>query len=148
MAVSLGFHIIFAAVGMAMPLLMTIAEGFYLRTGEAVYLELAKRWAKGTAILFAVGTASGPVLLFEPGLLWPTFMRYSGPVIGMPFSLEALAFFLEAIFQLFKQLAAKGLAIIITTHNQAFGYEADRVITLEDGKIVNEERPRGVKDYA
>jgi ABC-type lipoprotein export system ATPase subunit len=47
----------------------------------------------------------------------------------------------ESIFQLFKQLAAKGLAIIITTHNTAFGYEADRVITLEDGKIVNEERP-------
>ncbi len=47
----------------------------------------------------------------------------------------------EAIFQLFRQLAAKGLAIIITTHNQAFGYEADRVITLEDGKIVKEENP-------
>ncbi len=50
----------------------------------------------------------------------------------------------EAIFQLFKRLAAKGLAIIITTHNQAFGYEADRVITLEDGKIVKEERPAKV----
>ena len=51
----------------------------------------------------------------------------------------------ESIFQLFKQLAAKGLAIIITTHNNAFGYEADRVITLEDGKIVKEERPVAVK---
>ena len=50
----------------------------------------------------------------------------------------------EAIFQLFKRLVnEKGLAIIITTHNMAFGYEADRVITLEDGKIVNEERPSG-----
>jgi ABC-type lipoprotein export system ATPase subunit len=51
----------------------------------------------------------------------------------------------ESIFQLFKQLAAKGLAIIITTHNNAFGYEADRVITLEDGKIVKEERPGAAK---
>lgn len=48
----------------------------------------------------------------------------------------------EAIFQLFKRLTAKGLAILITTHNAAFGYEADRVITLEDGRIAKEERPR------
>lgn len=49
----------------------------------------------------------------------------------------------RSIFELFKKLAAeKGLAIIITTHNTAFGYESDRVITLEDGKIVKEERPR------
>ena len=51
----------------------------------------------------------------------------------------------ESIFQLFKQLAAKGLAILITTHNPTFGYEADRVITLEDGKIVKEERPAVAK---
>lgn len=48
----------------------------------------------------------------------------------------------EAIFQLFRKLVKeKGLTIIITTHNIVFGYEADRVITLEDGKIVKEERP-------
>ncbi len=98
MAMSLGFHIIFACVGMAMPLLMVIAEGLWLRTQEKVYLELAKRWAKGTAIMFAVGAVSGTVLSFELGLLWPTFMEHAGPVIGMPFSLEGFAFFLEAIF--------------------------------------------------
>lgn len=98
MAMSLGFHIVFAVVGMAMPLLMAIAEGVYLRTGEPLYLELAKRWARGTAILFAVGAVSGTVLSFELGLLWPTFMEHAGPVIGMPFSLEGFAFFLEAIF--------------------------------------------------
>jgi putative ABC transport system ATP-binding protein len=46
----------------------------------------------------------------------------------------------ESIIALFKRLAAeKGLAILITTHNTAFGYEADRAITLEDGQIVKEE---------
>ena len=98
MAVSLAFHIIFAEVGIAMPLMMTIAEWRWLRTGEAVYLDLAKRWAKGTAILFAVGAVSGTVLSFELGLLWPGFMRYAGAIIGMPFSLEGFAFFTEAIF--------------------------------------------------
>jgi len=98
MAMSLGFHILFAAAGIAMPLLMALAESVWLRTRDPVYLELAKRWAKGTAILFAVGAVSGTVLSFELGLLWPEFMRFAGPIIGMPFSLEGAAFFLEAIF--------------------------------------------------
>jgi cytochrome bd ubiquinol oxidase subunit I len=98
MAVSLGFHILFAVAGMAMPLLMVLAEWRHRRTGEAVWRDLAQRWAKGTAILFAVGAVSGTVLSFELGLLWPTFMEHAGPLIGMPFSLEGFAFFLEAIF--------------------------------------------------
>jgi cytochrome bd ubiquinol oxidase subunit I len=98
MAMSLAFHIIFAAVGIGMPLLMVIAEGRWLRTRDQVYLTLAKRWSKGTAILFAVGAVSGTVLSFELGLLWPGFMRYAGAIIGMPFSLEGFAFFTEAIF--------------------------------------------------
>jgi cytochrome d ubiquinol oxidase subunit I len=98
MALSLAFHIIFAAIGIAMPLLMVVAEWLWLRTREEVYLMLARRWAKGTAILFAVGAVSGTVLSFELGLLWPRFMEYAGPIIGMPFSLEGFAFFTEAIF--------------------------------------------------
>ena len=98
MAISLGFHIVFAEIGIAMPLLMVLAEWRWQRTGEAVYLDLAKRWAKGTAILFAVGAVSGTVLSFELGLLWPRFMELAGPIIGIPFSLEGFAFFTEAIF--------------------------------------------------
>ena len=98
MAMSLAFHIIFAAIGIAMPLLMIIAEWKWLRSRDEIYLTLAKRWAKGTAILFAVGAVSGTVLSFELGLLWPGFMGYAGSIIGMPFSLEGFAFFTEAIF--------------------------------------------------
>ena len=47
----------------------------------------------------------------------------------------------ESIFALFRKLVrTEGLTIIITTHNLAFGYESDRVITLEDGKVVREEK--------
>ncbi|MDB6066479.1 MAG: ythA [Pedosphaera sp.] len=98
MAMSLVFHIIFAALGIGMPILMAVAEWLYLRTKQPVYLELSKRWARGTAILFAVGAVSGTVLSFELGLLWPSFMGYAGAMIGMPFSLEGFAFFTEAIF--------------------------------------------------
>src|SRR5574341_2217383 len=89
MGMSLAFHIVFAVVGIAMPVLMVVAERRWLRTREPVHLELAKRWARGTAILFAVGAVSGTVLSFELGLLWPGFMRAAGAIIGMPFSLEA-----------------------------------------------------------
>jgi cytochrome d ubiquinol oxidase subunit I len=98
MAVSLGFHIIFAVVGIGMPVLMVIAERRWQKTGDAIHLDLAKRWSKGTGILFAVGAVSGTVLSFELGLLWPQFMEFAGGIIGMPFSLEGFAFFTEAIF--------------------------------------------------
>ncbi len=98
MGMSLAFHIVFACVGVAMPLLMAIAEWRYLKTGDEVYYTLARRWAVGTAIMFAVGAVSGTVLSFELGLLWPGFMKWAGGIIGMPFSLEGFAFFTEAIF--------------------------------------------------
>ena len=98
MGMSLAFRIIFAVVGIALPVMMVTAERRWRRTGDPIYLDLAKRWARGTAILFAVGAVSGTVLSFELGLLWPTFMRFAGAIIGMPFSLEGFAFFTEAIF--------------------------------------------------
>ncbi len=98
MAMSLAFHIIFAMIGIGMPVLMVLAEWRYVKTGDKVLLDLAKRWAKGTAIMFAVGAVSGTVLSFELGLLWPGFMQFAGGIIGMPFSLEGFAFFTEAIF--------------------------------------------------
>lgn len=98
MAMSLGFHIIFAIIGMAMPLLMILAEWRWMKTGQEVYLTIAKRWAKGTAIFFAIGAVTGTVLSFQLGLLWPRFMEWAGPIIGPAFSIEGFAFFTEAIF--------------------------------------------------
>ncbi len=98
MAMLFAFHILFAVAGMGMPVLMVAAEWAHLRTGKPVYLDLAKRWARGTAVLFAVGAVSGTVLSFELGLLWPRFMEFAGGVIGLPFALEGFAFFAEAIF--------------------------------------------------
>lgn len=98
MGASLIFHIVFAVVGIGMPVLMVVSEWRHVRTGDPIYLDLAKRWSKGTAIMFAVGAVSGTILSFELGLLWPRFMALAGPIIGMPLSLEGFAFFLEAIF--------------------------------------------------
>src|SRR5437868_9520876 len=98
MAVSLGFHFVFAVLGVGLPLLMLIAEGLWLRRKGQHYLDLAKKWSKAAAILFAIGAVSGTALSFELGLLWPRFMEIAGPVIGPAFALEGYCFFVEAIF--------------------------------------------------
>ncbi|ATB50949.1 cytochrome BD ubiquinol oxidase subunit I [Corallococcus macrosporus DSM 14697] len=98
MGLSLAFHIVFAAAGVALPVLMVLSDWKHRRTGDADYQKLSQKLAKGTAILFAVGAVSGTVLSFELGLLWPEFMGQYGEVIGLPFSLEGVAFFTEAIF--------------------------------------------------
>ncbi len=96
--ISLGFHIVFAALGVGLPLLMFIAEGLGLRTKDTTWFVLARRWSKAFAILFVVGAVSGTILSFEFGLLWPRFMGFATSVIGLPFALEGFMFFLEAIF--------------------------------------------------
>jgi len=98
MALTLGFHIILACFGVGLPVLMLFAEWRFLRTKDAGWRMLARRWSQAFAVLFAVGAVSGTVLSFELGLLWPQFMGTFGAVIGLPFTLEAFAFFLEAIF--------------------------------------------------
>lgn len=98
MAFTLGMHIIVACLGVGLPVLMLAAEAMYLRTQDAGWRELARRWSKAFSVLFAVGAVSGTVLSFEIPLLWPEFTRRFGAVIGLAFSLEGFAFFVEAIF--------------------------------------------------
>lgn len=97
MAMSLGFHIIFACVGMVMPFFMATAHFLYLNTKNPLYKGLTRAWSRGVALLFATGAVSGTMLSFELGLLWPVFMQHAGGIFGMPFSLEGTAFFIEAI---------------------------------------------------
>ncbi|WP_199141851.1 cytochrome ubiquinol oxidase subunit I [Pedobacter sp. ASV12] len=97
MALSLGFHIIYACIGMVMPFFMAVSHYKWLKTNHEVYRNLTKAWSKGVAIFFATGAVSGTMLSFELGLLWPKFMEHAGPIFGMPFSLEGTAFFIEAI---------------------------------------------------
>jgi cytochrome d ubiquinol oxidase subunit I len=98
MALSLGWHIVIACFGVGMPAITLLAEWRGYRTGDPTYHLLARRWAKAMGVLFAVGAVSGTILSFEMGVLWPGLMGTYGEVIGLPFSLEGIAFFIEAIF--------------------------------------------------
>lgn len=97
MALSLGFHIIYACIGMVMPFFMAVSHYKWIKSKDVRYQQLTKAWSKGVAIFFATGAVSGTMLSFELGLLWPEFMKHAGPIFGMPFSLEGTAFFIEAI---------------------------------------------------
>ncbi|PWK78994.1 cytochrome bd-I ubiquinol oxidase subunit 1 apoprotein [Mucilaginibacter oryzae] len=97
MALSLGFHIIYSCIGMVMPVFMAISHYKWIKTQNPVYKNITVAWSKGVAIFFATGAVSGTMLSFELGLLWPGFMKHAGPIFGMPFSLEGVAFFIEAI---------------------------------------------------
>lgn len=97
MALSLGWHIVLASFGMAMPAMIFVLHRKGL-AGNAAALELAKRWSKVAGVLFAIGAVSGTVLSFELGLLWPGLMSRYGDVVGLAFALEGISFFTEAIF--------------------------------------------------
>jgi cytochrome d ubiquinol oxidase subunit I len=98
MATTLGFHIILACLGIAFPTIVLLAEFIGLRRSNEVALVLARRWSQAMGVLLAVGAVTGTVLSFEMGLLWPGLMRQYGAVLGLPFGIEGLFFFLEAIF--------------------------------------------------
>jgi cytochrome d ubiquinol oxidase subunit I len=98
MGFSLAWHIILACFGVGLPGLVLFAEWRGLRTGDPVYRLLARRWAKVLGVLFAVGAVSGTILSIELGVLWSGLMSGYGQVIGLPFAIEGIAFFIEAIF--------------------------------------------------
>jgi cytochrome d ubiquinol oxidase subunit I len=98
MAFTLGFHIVLVPFGVAFTFLMLVANYRGIRHGDADAMRLAERWSKVSAVLFAVGAVSGTVLSFEMGLLWPGLMSRYGAAYGLPFGVEGIFFFIEAIF--------------------------------------------------
>lgn len=98
MGSTLAFHIIFASLGVGLPVLLCIAEGLGLRKSDPIWYALARRWSQAFSILFIVGAVSGTAISFEMGLLWPRFMGFASSVIGTPFAIEGFAFFVEGVF--------------------------------------------------
>ena len=97
-ALSFSVHIPLVCFGIAFPTLLLFVEWRYLRSGDPLYLTLARRWTKVMAALFAAGVVTGTILSFEMGLLWPAFTATFGSVFGLGFAVEGFSFFLEAIF--------------------------------------------------
>ncbi|MFC0522250.1 cytochrome ubiquinol oxidase subunit I [Pontibacillus salicampi] len=97
-SMTLGFHIIFATIGVGVPLMISIAEFIGIKKNDAHYTLLARRWTRGFIITVAVGVVTGTAIGLQLSLLWPSFMQIAGKVISLPLFLETFAFFFEAIF--------------------------------------------------
>ncbi|MFF3511895.1 cytochrome ubiquinol oxidase subunit I [Streptomyces sp. NPDC002573] len=154
MGFSLAWHIVLACLGVGLPLLTLLVEWWGWRTRDPACRLLARRWARGMGVLFAVGAVSGTILSFELGLLWPGLMGTYGQVIGLPFAMEGVAFFIEAIFlgiylYAWDRLSPRlhlltGLPIVIAGVASAFfvvcanaWMNQPRGFTLRDGKVVH-----------
>ncbi|MEU2589136.1 cytochrome ubiquinol oxidase subunit I [Streptomyces avermitilis] len=154
MGFSLAWHIVVACLGVGLPALTLTAEWYGIRTGNPAHRLLARRWARAMGVLFAVGAVSGTILSFEMGLLWPGLMGKFGQVIGLPFALEGIAFFIEAIFlgiylYAWDRLPPKrhlltGLPIVVAGVASAFfvvcanaWMNQPRGFTLRGGKVVD-----------
>jgi cytochrome d ubiquinol oxidase subunit I len=156
MAFTLGFHIILVPFGVAFTFITMVANWRGLRHDDAEAMLLAQRWSQVAAVLFAVGAVSGTVLSFEMGLLWPTLMGRYGAAYGLPFSVEGIFFFLEAIFVAiyiygWKRLSPwvhfwSGLPVVLSGVGGTFSVVAANSwmnspggITIRDGKVVDVE---------
>lgn len=96
--VTLSFHIIYATIGVGVPLMIMIAQWTGFKNNDEHYILLARRWARGFVITVAVGVVTGTAIGLQLSLLWPNFMQMAGQTIALPLFMETFAFFFEAIF--------------------------------------------------
>jgi cytochrome d ubiquinol oxidase subunit I len=98
-ALTVMFHYLFPPLTIGLGVLMVIAEGRWLWSGDRDYRALAQFWSRLFAVTFAVGVATGIVMEFEFGTNWATYSRFVGDVFGSALAAEGIfAFFLESGF--------------------------------------------------
>ncbi|MCY8535209.1 cytochrome ubiquinol oxidase subunit I [Bacillus vallismortis] len=107
---TMGFHIIFATLGVGLPLMILVAELVYQKTKDDHYAIMAKRWTKAQAVLLGVAIPTGTIAGTQLALLWPGFMEVIGRVMSLPFQIEIYAFFVEALFMSIYVYAADRLS--------------------------------------
>lgn len=101
MADSLGFHIIFALLGVGLPLVILLIEQLGLRRKDPLILEHARRLSQATVILVVAGVASGTIISIQMSLMWGKLIEFGGPILGLAFGWEGYAFMIEAVFLAF-----------------------------------------------
>jgi cytochrome d ubiquinol oxidase subunit I len=96
---TISFHYLFPPLSIGLGLMLVLMEGLWLKTGDAVFHQMARFWTRVFALTFAIGVATGIVMEFEFGTNWATYSRYVGDVFGSALAAEGIfAFFLEAGF--------------------------------------------------
>ncbi|AJY77312.1 cytochrome ubiquinol oxidase subunit I [Paenibacillus beijingensis] len=141
---SMAFHIIFATLGVGLPLMIIAAEVLFHVKKDPDYAAMAKRWTRALAILLGVAIPSGTIVGVMLALLWPGFMEIVGQVISLPFQIEIWAFFLEALFMSIYVYAADRLTPwmrIVSVVFVSIGASASAVLITDAHAWMN--TPRG-----
>jgi cytochrome d ubiquinol oxidase subunit I len=98
-AFTMSFHFVFPAFSIGLASYLMVLEALWLKTGNALYLDLFKYWLKIFAVAFGMGVVSGIVMSYQFGTNWSVYSNKAGPIIGPLMAYEVLtAFFLEAGF--------------------------------------------------
>lgn len=98
-ALTAAVHYLYPPLSIGLGVMLVVVEFLWLRTGRAVYHQMARFWTKVFALTFAIGVATGIVMEFEFGTNWATYSRYVGDVFGSALAAEGIfAFFLESGF--------------------------------------------------
>ncbi|MCI3920062.1 cytochrome ubiquinol oxidase subunit I [Paenibacillus sp. TRM 82003] len=143
---SMAFHIIFATLGVGIPVMIVFAEIMYHIKKDRDYALLARRWTKGFAIILGVAIPSGTIVGVMISLLWPGYMEIVQQVIALPFQVEIFAFFLESLFMAIYVYAADRLTPflrILSVTLVAFGASASAVLITDAHAWMN--TPRGFR---
>jgi len=91
------FHFLFVPLTLGLSVLVAYMETRYVRTGNQMFLRMAKFWGRLFIVNFAVGVVTGITLEFQFGMNWAGYSRYVGDIFGAPLAIEAtVAFFLES----------------------------------------------------
>ena len=98
-AFTMSFHFVFPAFSIGLASYLMVLEALWLKSGNALYLDLFKYWLKIFAVVFGMGVVSGIVMSYQFGTNWSVYSNKAGPIIGPLMAYEVLtAFFLEAGF--------------------------------------------------
>ncbi len=98
-AFTVTFHYLFPQLTMGLALLIVVLKTIALRSGNELYNEAARFWAKIFALNFLIGVVTGIPMEFQFGTNWSQFSRLTGGVIGQPLAMEGVfSFFLESTF--------------------------------------------------
>ena len=98
-ALTIAFHFLFPPMSIGLGLVLVIIQGLRLRTGNPIYLVMARFWTRIFGLIFAIGVATGIPMEFQFGTNWARYARFVGDIFGSPLAIEGIyAFFLESGF--------------------------------------------------
>src|SRR4029077_19234548 len=98
-AFTITFHYLFPQLTMGLALLIVALKTVALRSGNDIYNQAARFWARIFGINFIMGVVTGIPMEFQFGTNWSHFSRVTGGVIGQPMVMEGVfSFFLESAF--------------------------------------------------